>query len=42
MRRRAERDGLDIVETNDEPTYVSFKFLDPDGYKIEVSWEEVI
>ncbi len=32
-------EGLAIVEQWDEPDYVSFKCLDPDGYKIEVFWE---
>ena len=41
MQSRFENEGLRIVETNDEPGYVSFKCLDPDGYKIEVSWEEL-
>ena len=39
MRARIEQGGFRIVEANEEPAYVSFKFLDPDGYKIEVVWE---
>lgn len=31
--------GNPIVEQNIEPAYVSFKCLDPDGYRVEVSWE---
>jgi catechol 2,3-dioxygenase-like lactoylglutathione lyase family enzyme len=41
MQQRIERAGRPIVEENNEPTYVSFKFLDPDGYRVEVAWEEV-
>jgi catechol 2,3-dioxygenase-like lactoylglutathione lyase family enzyme len=36
---RLAADGIEIVERWDEPAYVSFKCLDPDGYVIEVSWE---
>ncbi len=32
-------DGVEIVGQWDEPFYVSFKCLDPDGYVVEVSWE---
>jgi catechol 2,3-dioxygenase-like lactoylglutathione lyase family enzyme len=39
FRDRVEADGLDIVEWWDEPDYVSVKFLDPDGYVIEVGWD---
>jgi hypothetical protein len=28
-----------IVECDDEPDLVSFKCLDPDGWRIEVYWE---
>ena len=39
FRDRVEADGLEIVDWWDEPDYVSVKFLDPDGYVIEVGWE---
>jgi catechol 2,3-dioxygenase-like lactoylglutathione lyase family enzyme len=41
MMEKIEAEGLEIVEVNEEVGYVSFKFLDPDGYKIEVGWEDV-
>jgi hypothetical protein len=31
--------GAEIVAEWDEPTYVSFKCHDPDGYVVEVAWE---
>jgi catechol 2,3-dioxygenase-like lactoylglutathione lyase family enzyme len=39
MLARLEEDGVEIVEREDEPSYVGFKCLDPDGYTVEVSWE---
>ena len=36
---RMDRDGVRIVERDDEPDLVSFKCLDPDGWRIEVYWE---
>ena len=30
-----------VVESDDEPGYVAFKCLDPDGWRIEVYWEPV-
>jgi len=36
---RLERDGVPIVERDDEPDLVSFKCLDPDGWRVEVYWE---
>lgn len=41
MQATIENAGFKVVEADDEPSYVSFKFLDPDGYKIEVSWAPV-
>ena len=32
--------GAEIVGEWDEPGYVSFKCHDPDGYVVEVAWEE--
>src|SRR5690242_3946975 len=39
IRERLETDGVPIVERDDEPELVSFKCLDPDGWRIEVYWE---
>ena len=36
---RLTSDGVEIVEADEEPGYVSFKCLDPDGHRIEVYWE---
>jgi len=36
---RLQADGVSIVERNDDPAYVGFKCLDPDGHRIEVYWE---
>jgi catechol 2,3-dioxygenase-like lactoylglutathione lyase family enzyme len=40
FRDRVAADGVEIVSWTDEPDYVSVKFRDPDGYVVEVSWEE--
>ena len=39
LRRRLESDGVPVVEDVDEPDLVSFKCLDPDGWRVEVYWE---
>ncbi len=39
LRARLERDGVPVVERDDEPDLVSFKCLDPDGWRVEVYWE---
>ena len=39
FRDRLLADGVEIVGEWEEPDYVSVKFLDPDGYVVEVSWE---
>jgi catechol 2,3-dioxygenase-like lactoylglutathione lyase family enzyme len=39
LRDRLSADGVTIVEEDDEPDYVSFKCLDPDGYVVQVGWE---
>jgi catechol 2,3-dioxygenase-like lactoylglutathione lyase family enzyme len=36
---RMNADGITIVEPDDDPDYVGFKCLDPDGHRIEVYWE---
>jgi len=36
---RLMRDGVSVIETDDEPNLVSFKCLDPDGWRVEVYWE---
>ena len=33
---RMEADGITIAERNDEAAYTAFKYLDPDGHRIEV------
>ncbi len=38
---RMDGEGVAIVERDDEPDMVSFKCLDPDGWRIEVYWERV-
>jgi catechol 2,3-dioxygenase-like lactoylglutathione lyase family enzyme len=39
FRDRLETDGVEIVEEWEEPSYVSVKCRDPDGYVVEMSWE---
>jgi catechol 2,3-dioxygenase-like lactoylglutathione lyase family enzyme len=39
LRVRMEADGVSIVERGDEADLVSFKCLDPDGWRVEVYWE---
>jgi catechol 2,3-dioxygenase-like lactoylglutathione lyase family enzyme len=39
LRARLQTDGVPIVEHDDEPGLVSFKCLDPDGWRVEVYWE---
>jgi catechol 2,3-dioxygenase-like lactoylglutathione lyase family enzyme len=41
LRARLEADGVPIVESDDEPALVSFKCLDPDGWRVEVYWEPI-
>ena len=36
---RLEGDGVEILERDDEPDYVAFKCVDPDGHRIETYWE---
>ena len=36
---RLAGDGVPVVERDDEPDLVSFKCLDPDGWRVEVYWE---
>jgi hypothetical protein len=36
---RLTTDGAEIVESYDEPAYVAFKVLDPDGHRVEAYWE---
>jgi catechol 2,3-dioxygenase-like lactoylglutathione lyase family enzyme len=37
---RFRAEGLEIVEESDEPDYVSVKTRDPNGYVVEVAWEQ--
>jgi catechol 2,3-dioxygenase-like lactoylglutathione lyase family enzyme len=39
LEQRLRADGVTIVEHDDEPELVSFKCLDPDGWRVEVYWE---
>jgi catechol 2,3-dioxygenase-like lactoylglutathione lyase family enzyme len=39
LRARLAADGVPVVEFDDEPDLVSFKCLDPDGWRVEVYWE---
>jgi catechol 2,3-dioxygenase-like lactoylglutathione lyase family enzyme len=39
FRDRLAAGGVRIIEEWDEPTYVSVKFLDPDGYVVEAAAE---
>jgi catechol 2,3-dioxygenase-like lactoylglutathione lyase family enzyme len=41
LRRRMELDGVRVIEHDDEPSLVSFKCLDPDGWRVEVYWEQL-
>jgi catechol 2,3-dioxygenase-like lactoylglutathione lyase family enzyme len=38
---RMEVDGVPILERWEESSYVAFKCLDPDGWRVEVYWEPV-
>jgi catechol 2,3-dioxygenase-like lactoylglutathione lyase family enzyme len=38
---RMEADRVPIPERWDEPGYVAFKCLDPDGWRVEVYWEPI-
>jgi catechol 2,3-dioxygenase-like lactoylglutathione lyase family enzyme len=38
---RLRADGVAVVEHDDEPAYVAFKCVDPDGWRVEVYWEPV-
>jgi catechol 2,3-dioxygenase-like lactoylglutathione lyase family enzyme len=39
-RERFRSIGLDLTEWCDEPGYTSVKVIDPDGYIVEVAWDE--
>ena len=39
LQNRLMGDGVSVVESDDEPDLVSFKCLDPDGWRVEVYWE---
>lgn len=32
-------DDVPIIEAHEEPTYITFKCLDPDGHRVEGYWE---
>jgi catechol 2,3-dioxygenase-like lactoylglutathione lyase family enzyme len=39
MRARLRAGGVPLVEDEDTASYVGIKALDPDGYRVEISWE---
>lgn len=39
LEQRLQAAGVPVVESDDEEELVSFKCLDPDGWRIEVYWE---
>jgi hypothetical protein len=39
LRDRFVDDRVELIEESDEPTYVSVKCRDPDGYIVEAFWE---
>ena len=39
LRARMESDRVPVIEPADEPKLVSYKCLDPDGWRVEVYWE---
>ena len=41
LRRQMESGGVPVIEYDDEPALVSFKCLDPDGWRVEVYWEQL-
>ena len=41
LRERMAADGVRVVQRDDESDFVSFKCLDPDGWRIEIYWERV-
>jgi catechol 2,3-dioxygenase-like lactoylglutathione lyase family enzyme len=40
LRTRLAEAQIPIIDQDEEPTLVSFKCLDPDGWRIEVYWEQ--
>ncbi len=38
---RMEADRVPVPERWEEPGYVAFKCLDPDGWRVEVYWEPI-
>ena len=42
VRETLEIDGIEVVESWDEPDYLGVKCRDPDGYVVEVFWERGI
>jgi len=41
MRERLLAAGETLVEDEDGESFVGIKVTDPDGYRVEVSWEEL-
>jgi catechol 2,3-dioxygenase-like lactoylglutathione lyase family enzyme len=42
LQARLQADRVPILERDDDPDLVSFKCLDPDGWRVEVYWERVV
>jgi catechol 2,3-dioxygenase-like lactoylglutathione lyase family enzyme len=41
LRRRLLANGETLVEDEDTEGFVSIKVLDPDGYRVEIAWEDL-
>jgi len=39
LRSRLAQDGVELMEESDDPSYVTVKCRDPDGYIVEAFWE---
>jgi catechol 2,3-dioxygenase-like lactoylglutathione lyase family enzyme len=39
---RMQADGVQVEDRWDEPSYVAFKCLDPDGWRVEAYWEPIV
>jgi catechol-2,3-dioxygenase len=39
LRSQLQDEGVQIVEQDEQPDHVSFKCLDPDGWRVEVYWD---
>jgi catechol 2,3-dioxygenase-like lactoylglutathione lyase family enzyme len=41
LRERLLREGEMLTEDEDSESFVSIKVTDPDGYRVEISWEDL-